>query len=155
MNLSKYFETIYQERPELVSWSDYFKNDKEDISLIINEYYYKKIFNVLKKERNKKKNKKHKKNNNLKEGKDDDNYVWSNNEIHDNNDDDFDKFFEYFKINCFLLNAIKIIRHIKVLLKKKGKENKNWNMKIDNIFLIKYYHWIKGIIINDIINKDN
>ena len=120
MNLSKYFETINQERPVLVSWSDYFKNDKEDISLIINEYYYKKIFNALKKERNRKKNKKHKKHNNLKEGKDDDNYVWSNNnEIHDNNDDDFDKFFEYFKINFFLLNAIEIIRHIKVLLKKR------------------------------------
>ena len=32
------FETIYQEKPELVSWFDYFKNDKEDILLIINEF---------------------------------------------------------------------------------------------------------------------
>ena len=31
------FENIYQEKPELVSWFDYFKNDKEDILLIINE----------------------------------------------------------------------------------------------------------------------
>ena len=32
------FENIYQEKPELVSWFDYFKNDKEDILLIINEF---------------------------------------------------------------------------------------------------------------------
>ena len=32
------FEKTYQEKPELVSWFDYFKNDKEDILLIINEY---------------------------------------------------------------------------------------------------------------------
>ena len=31
------FECIYQEKPELVSWFDYFKNDKEDILIIINE----------------------------------------------------------------------------------------------------------------------
>lgn len=31
------FESIYQEKPELVSWFDYFKNDKEDILVIINE----------------------------------------------------------------------------------------------------------------------
>ena len=31
------FENIYLEKPELVSWFDYFKNDKEDILLIINE----------------------------------------------------------------------------------------------------------------------
>ena len=31
------FENIYQEKPELVSWFDYFKNDKEDILLIIHE----------------------------------------------------------------------------------------------------------------------
>ena len=43
----------------------------------------------------------------------------------------------------------------KSIIEKKGKENKNWNMKNDNIFLIKHYHWIKGIKINDIINKDN
>ena len=32
------FESVYQEKPELVSWFDYFKNDKEDILLIINEF---------------------------------------------------------------------------------------------------------------------
>ena len=32
------FENIYQEKPELVSWFDYFKNDKEDILLIIHQY---------------------------------------------------------------------------------------------------------------------
>ena len=32
------FENIYQEKPELVSWFDYFKNDKEDILLIIHEF---------------------------------------------------------------------------------------------------------------------
>ena len=32
------FEKTYQEKPELVSWFDYFKNNKEDILLIINEY---------------------------------------------------------------------------------------------------------------------
>ena len=31
------FEDIYREKPELVSWFDYFKNDKGDILLIINE----------------------------------------------------------------------------------------------------------------------
>ena len=31
------FENIYLEKPELVSWFDYFKNDKEDILLIIHE----------------------------------------------------------------------------------------------------------------------
>ena len=31
------FENIYREKPELVSWFDYFKNDKGDILLIINE----------------------------------------------------------------------------------------------------------------------
>ena len=31
------FELIYREKPELVSWFDYFKNDREDILLIINE----------------------------------------------------------------------------------------------------------------------
>ena len=31
------FENIYREKPELVSWFDYFKNDKEDILLIIND----------------------------------------------------------------------------------------------------------------------
>ena len=31
------FESTYQEKPELVSWFDYFKNDKEDILVIINE----------------------------------------------------------------------------------------------------------------------
>ena len=30
-------ENIYKEKPELVSWFDYFKNDKEDIFLIIHE----------------------------------------------------------------------------------------------------------------------
>ena len=41
------FENIYQEKPELVSWFDYFKNDKEDILLIINEFIPKilKLFN--------------------------------------------------------------------------------------------------------------
>ena len=38
------FENIYQEKPELVSWFDYFKNDKEDILLILHQY----IPNVLK-----------------------------------------------------------------------------------------------------------
>ena len=32
------FENIYQEKPELVSWFDYFKNDKEDILLIMHEF---------------------------------------------------------------------------------------------------------------------
>ena len=32
------FENTYKEKPELVSWFDYFKNDKEDILLIIDEY---------------------------------------------------------------------------------------------------------------------
>ncbi len=32
------FENIYQEKPELVSWFDYFKNDKEDILLLIHEF---------------------------------------------------------------------------------------------------------------------
>ena len=32
------FEVIYQEKPELVSWFDYFKNDKEDILIIIHEF---------------------------------------------------------------------------------------------------------------------
>ena len=32
------FENTYQDKPELVSWFDYFKNDKEDILLLINEY---------------------------------------------------------------------------------------------------------------------
>ena len=32
------FENIYQEKPELVSWFDYFKNDKEDILLIIHKF---------------------------------------------------------------------------------------------------------------------
>ena len=31
------FENIYLEKPELVSWFDYFKNDKEDILLIIHD----------------------------------------------------------------------------------------------------------------------
>ena len=31
------FENIYQDKPELVSWFNYFNNDKEDILLIINE----------------------------------------------------------------------------------------------------------------------
>ena len=31
------FENIYREKPELISWFDYFKNDKEDILLILNE----------------------------------------------------------------------------------------------------------------------
>ena len=31
------FENIYREKPELVSWFDYFKNDRENILLIINE----------------------------------------------------------------------------------------------------------------------
>ena len=31
------FENIYREKPELVSWFDYFKNDRDDILLIINE----------------------------------------------------------------------------------------------------------------------
>ena len=31
------FENIYREKPELVSWFDYFKNDKEDILLIISD----------------------------------------------------------------------------------------------------------------------
>ena len=41
------FESIYQEKPELVSWFDYFKNDKEDILLIFNEFLPKilKLFN--------------------------------------------------------------------------------------------------------------
>ena len=31
------FENIYKEKPELVSWFDYFKNNKEDMLLIINQ----------------------------------------------------------------------------------------------------------------------
>ena len=31
------FEDIYKEKPELVSWFDYFKNNKEDMLLIINQ----------------------------------------------------------------------------------------------------------------------
>ena len=31
------FENIYREKPELISWFDYFKNDKDDILLIVNE----------------------------------------------------------------------------------------------------------------------
>ena len=31
------FEIIYQEKPELVTWFDYFKNDKQELLLIINE----------------------------------------------------------------------------------------------------------------------
>ena len=31
------FENVYLEKPELVSWFDYFKNDKEDILLIIHD----------------------------------------------------------------------------------------------------------------------
>ena len=33
----KEFEDIYKEKPELVSWFDYFKNNKEDMLLIINQ----------------------------------------------------------------------------------------------------------------------
>ena len=31
------FEDLYKEKPELVSWFDYFKNNKEDLLLIINQ----------------------------------------------------------------------------------------------------------------------
>ena len=35
---SKDFEEIYNEKPELVSWIDYFKNNSEDVLIIINEH---------------------------------------------------------------------------------------------------------------------
>ena len=50
----KEFKNIYEEKPELVSWFDYFKNDKEDILLLINEYipillkiFYDLIYNFI------------------------------------------------------------------------------------------------------------
>ena len=40
------FESIYHEKPELLSWIDYFKNDSNDTLLIVHTYF-KKVIKIL------------------------------------------------------------------------------------------------------------